>query len=144
MQTNQYSATDFKRNPHGPRAYPGLFFKFDVEPLTMNIHRRSMTFLAFVVRLTGVLGGMWLCTNFAFRTAHRLLLVLQKSAVGRQVLKTFQVSTGEDTSYAMSPAQPQGSWGNPGVYDGSFSATSAPNYAQHPQSFTTHRMPNHE
>ncbi|WFC97955.1 hypothetical protein MYAM1_000675 [Malassezia yamatoensis] len=111
IRTNQYSVTDYKRNPNSPGAFPGIFFKYDIEPLTMTIHNRSMSFVSFVVRLTGILGGIWLCTNFALRTLSRLLRLFRRTSMGRDFLDKMNVSTaptGGDTPLAQSPAQPQG------------------------------------
>lgn len=138
VNTNQYSVSDYKRNPNGPAAFPGIFFKYDIEPLTMIIHRRSMSFVAFIVRLTGVLGGVWICTNYALRVLHRLLLVVKKTPGGRRMLDTLHVSSGMDTPYAQSPAQPQGQWG--GMYDNAYGAASAPNFAMRPDSYATQRV----
>lgn len=144
VRTNQYSVTDYKRNPNGPAAFPGVFFKYDIEPLTMTIHNRSMSFGSFIVRLTGILGGIWLCTNFALRTLHCILRVVRRTSVGESVLEKLHVSTtntGGDTPYSQSPAQPQGSWGSTsGIYDSVYAA-STPSYGPRQDSLATHRMP---
>lgn len=144
VRTNQYSVSDYKRRPNGPAAFPGIFFKYDIEPLTMSIHNRSMSFVAFIVRLTGVLGGIWLCTNYVLRTLHRIQRLIRRTPLGRDLLDKLQASAAmpdSDTPYNQSPAQPQGSWGSTsGLYDPAYAA-STPSYSLRQDSFATHRTP---
>lgn len=141
VRTNQYSVADYKRYPNGPAAFPGVFFKYDIEPLTMSIHNRSMSFVAFLVRLAGVLGGVWLCTHYAFRTVQRILLVLKRSPSGQRVLDSLRISTGLDTPYTQPHAPPQDGWGSTsGMYDHGYAA-SVPSYQLRQGTFATQRAP---
>ncbi|WFD35576.1 hypothetical protein MCUN1_002432 [Malassezia cuniculi] len=83
IDTNQYSVTDYVRTL-GPkdRTIPGIFFKYDVEPLALTIRARSTTWISFLVRLAGVIGGLWVCTGMAIRVIHRAkgLLLRMSSA----------------------------------------------------------------
>ena len=45
LDTNQYSVTDMARETEHGRGVPGLFFKFDQEPMKLNIEERTMGFL---------------------------------------------------------------------------------------------------
>lgn len=40
------------------QAVPGIFFRYDMEPITVQIKEvRTQSFLQFLVRLCGILGG---------------------------------------------------------------------------------------
>jgi len=105
IKTNQYSVTDYKRNPQGQIAYPGLYFKYDIEPLMMIVAWHSVSFVAFLVRLVGVLGGVWLCTMYAFRAVNRFAhmgqKILDQIGLGGSKLENASVTSTEfDAMYA--------------------------------------------
>lgn len=82
LNTNQYSVTDYKRSPSAQATFPGLYFKFDIEPLTMTVTKRSVSFVAFLIRITSVLGGAWVCAQLAVRISARLMVVYHRYARG--------------------------------------------------------------
>ncbi|KAF8177116.1 endoplasmic reticulum vesicle transporter-domain-containing protein [Mycena galopus ATCC 62051] len=47
LHTNQYSVTHYTRVLSGT---PGIFFKFDLDPMSLTIHQRTSTFLQLVIR----------------------------------------------------------------------------------------------
>lgn len=55
---------------HGKGA-PGIFFKFDLEPLSMTISERTTTLYQLLIRLAGVIGGVWTTAAFALRVLTR-------------------------------------------------------------------------
>ena len=44
MRTNQYSVTNYKRTFEHGQATPGIFFKFDIDPMQLTVLQRTTTF----------------------------------------------------------------------------------------------------
>ncbi|EPQ30923.1 uncharacterized protein PFL1_01821 [Pseudozyma flocculosa PF-1] len=72
LKTHQYSVTDYSRNIEHGAGVPGIFIKYDIEPIVLTVRERSTTLVQFLVRLAGVVGGVWVCVGYAFRTLDRL------------------------------------------------------------------------
>jgi hypothetical protein len=62
---------------------PGIFFKFDLDPLALTIRERTTTLYQFLIRLAGVVGGVWTVASFGLRTLMRAQQEVTK-AVGRE------------------------------------------------------------
>lgn len=41
LDTNQYSVTDMSRETQHGRGVPGIFFKYDIEPMKLTIQERT-------------------------------------------------------------------------------------------------------
>lgn len=95
VQTNQYSVTHYVRTLEHDRGTPGIFFKFDIEPLQMTVHQRTTTLVQFLIRyichssnykystkwssfrsVVGVVGGVWCCAGWAFRISAKAIDVV--------------------------------------------------------------------
>ena len=48
--------TDYSRVVEHGRGVPGIFFKFDLEGLSMTVEDRTTTLYQFLIRLAGVIG----------------------------------------------------------------------------------------
>jgi hypothetical protein len=48
--------TDYSRTVEHGRGVPGIFFKFDLEALSMTVEERTTTLYQFLIRLAGVIG----------------------------------------------------------------------------------------
>jgi hypothetical protein len=48
--------TDYSRVVEHGRGVPGIFFKFDLEGLSMTVEERTTTLYQFLIRLAGVIG----------------------------------------------------------------------------------------
>ncbi len=62
MATNQFSVTERNRTINhrkGSHGAPGVFFKYDLTALSVEIVERRRSFLQFLVRLCGVVGGIF-------------------------------------------------------------------------------------
>ena len=58
LLTNQYSVTDFHKRFQEGQGVPGIFFKYEIEPISVEISEiHAVSFLQFLVRLCGILGG---------------------------------------------------------------------------------------
>ena len=74
LSTNQYSAReDIKSIDNHQRGIPGLFFRYDLEPIHLQLNATTMPLYKLLVRLTALIGGVWCCSGFAIRTLDRLL-----------------------------------------------------------------------
>ncbi|KAH9452403.1 hypothetical protein MJO29_008593 [Puccinia striiformis f. sp. tritici] len=73
LHTNQYSVTDMSRPVEHGAGIPGLFFKYDIEPMSLTIHQRTTSLIEFLVRLAGMIGGIVVCTGWTFRIVDRII-----------------------------------------------------------------------
>ncbi|GAA5862330.1 hypothetical protein JCM3774_002481 [Rhodotorula dairenensis] len=73
LHTHQYSVTEMSRTTEHGRGVPGIFFKYDIEPVSLTVRERTTTLVQFLVRLAGIVGGIIVCSDFSFRTADFLL-----------------------------------------------------------------------
>ncbi|KAI0750199.1 endoplasmic reticulum vesicle transporter-domain-containing protein [Daedaleopsis nitida] len=71
LNTNQYSVTHYTRVLDHHRGTPGIFFKFDMEPVKLTIHQRTTSFIQLAIRCVGVIGGVFVCMGYAVKlTTH--------------------------------------------------------------------------
>ncbi|CAN3356694.1 ER-derived vesicles protein Erv41p [Diutina catenulata] len=89
IDTYQYSLTEFAKTCPKDRngivtGIPGIYFRYDFEPLRLEIIERRLGFLAFVSRLGTIVGGLLIVGNHFFRLYERLLaLVFGKKYVDK-------------------------------------------------------------
>ena len=50
LQTNQYSVTHYTRTFQHGQGTPGIFFKFDLDPMTITIHQKTSSFIQLMIR----------------------------------------------------------------------------------------------
>jgi endoplasmic reticulum-Golgi intermediate compartment protein 2 len=50
LRTHQYSVTHYEHVLEHDKGAPGIFFKFDLEPLALSIHQRTTTFVQLLIR----------------------------------------------------------------------------------------------
>ena len=99
--TNQYSVTYYTRVLEHNRGTPGIFFKFDMEPMRLTIHQRTTTLAQFLIRCVslslphhsqffqlqltpatlncswaGVVGGVFVCSAWALRITTRAVTLV--------------------------------------------------------------------
>ncbi|CAD6569960.1 MAG: hypothetical protein CYPHOPRED_003673 [Cyphobasidiales sp. Tagirdzhanova-0007] len=96
LDTNQYSVTDMSRETEHGRGVPGIFFKYDLEPMSLQIEERTVTLIDFLVRLAGIVGGILVCSGYAWRVGHAAA-----QAARRQI-------TGKDNKGGVSRGEKQG------------------------------------
>jgi len=63
---------------HG-QGTPGIFFKFDLDPMSLTIHQRTTTFAQLLIRCVGVIGGVFVCMGYAIRITSRAVQVVTGS-----------------------------------------------------------------
>ncbi|CAO3668489.1 unnamed protein product [Umbelopsis ramanniana] len=76
LETYQYAVTDSSKSYTEMEALynvPGIFFKYDFEPISVRITEKRQSFSHFLVRLSGIIGGAVVCVGFAYRVARFIL-----------------------------------------------------------------------
>ncbi|KAI9323541.1 endoplasmic reticulum vesicle transporter-domain-containing protein [Dichotomocladium elegans] len=71
LLTNQYAVTDSRKTiPDGrpSNMVPGIFFKYDIEPISVQISETRQSFIHFLVRLCGIIGGSVVTVGFIYRS----------------------------------------------------------------------------
>ncbi|KAI8148164.1 endoplasmic reticulum vesicle transporter-domain-containing protein [Fennellomyces sp. T-0311] len=69
--TNQYAVTDSHKAVPDDQAIsvvPGIFFKYDIEPISVHIEETKQLFSHFLVRICGIIGGSVVTVGFIYRT----------------------------------------------------------------------------
>jgi hypothetical protein len=78
LHTYQYSVTHYVKQLEHSRGTPGIFFKYDIDPVALEIHQRTTTLTQFLVRIVGVIGGVWVCFGWGLKVASK---VSQKAGI---------------------------------------------------------------
>ncbi|KDR78584.1 hypothetical protein GALMADRAFT_244023 [Galerina marginata CBS 339.88] len=96
LHTHQYSVTHYTREIDHDRGTPGIFFKFELDPLAITLYQRTTTFLQLLIRCVGVLGGVFVCMGYAIRITTRAVEVVSGSdqAVGLVAAESTGVKVG--------------------------------------------------
>ncbi|EXJ83199.1 hypothetical protein A1O1_06818 [Capronia coronata CBS 617.96] len=64
--TNQYAATSQSREVP-PNTVPGVFFKYDIEPILLIVSEQRSSFLGLIVRLVNVISGVLVAGGWTFQ-----------------------------------------------------------------------------
>ncbi|PWZ11978.1 Endoplasmic reticulum-Golgi intermediate compartment protein 3 [Zea mays] len=101
LPTNQFSVTEYFL-PIRPtdRAWPAVYFLYDLSPITVTIKEERRNFLHFVTRLCAVLGGTFAMTGMLDRWMYQLIKTVTNSKT-RSVLRLTQ-STDYMVNYVAS------------------------------------------
>ncbi|KAI8808917.1 endoplasmic reticulum vesicle transporter-domain-containing protein [Cladochytrium replicatum] len=87
LLTNQYAVTDHRRvlRPEvGISGVPGLFFKYEIEPISVRVTESRERFTHFIVRLCGIIGGVFVCVGMVH---HLVQWVTRMVALSRSKQK---------------------------------------------------------
>ncbi|TNY17198.1 endoplasmic reticulum vesicle transporter-domain-containing protein [Rhodotorula diobovata] len=103
LRTNQYSVTEMSRTTEHGKGVPGIFFKFDVEPMSLTVRERTTGLVQFLVRLAGIVGGILVCSDFGFRTADFFVERLMATSAPKTPLP---VNTGTFGAHSGAPKTP--------------------------------------
>lgn len=68
VNTNQYSVTE-RAGETGDsfKIPPGLYFQYDIEPISLTIIESRMPFSQFMIRTINIVGGIIVCTSWLFK-----------------------------------------------------------------------------
>lgn len=118
LLTNQYSVNDYVRTVEHGIGVPGIFFKYDLEPFIMTVRERTVTLTQFLVRLAGILGGVWVCAGYGYRIGDRMLRVVTKLRTENEP-SYEEYAKSYSSSYATRPSNQAGIYRGPSSYAGS-------------------------
>jgi hypothetical protein len=65
VYTNQYAVTE-QSHIVGERQVPGIFFKYDIEPMLLTVEESRDSFLRFVVKVVNVFSGVLVAGHWGF------------------------------------------------------------------------------
>ncbi|OAQ32223.1 DUF1692-domain-containing protein [Linnemannia elongata AG-77] len=78
LLTNQYSVSEYRRTFDEHQGIPGLFFKYDFEPMTLVISEESsMSFGHLLVRLAGLVGGYYVTAGMAHKVLSAIYYTIR-------------------------------------------------------------------
>lgn len=72
IDTTQYSVQMTKTDK---KYAPGLFFKYDFDPIKMSTIERRLSFFQFVIRLVTILGGLWIIVGWLYKLMEKSIAV---------------------------------------------------------------------
>jgi endoplasmic reticulum-Golgi intermediate compartment protein 2 len=76
--TNQYAVTE-QSHQVSEQTIPGIFFKYDIEPILLNIEESRDSFLRFCVKIVNIFSGVLVAGHWGFTISEWL-----KDVVGRR------------------------------------------------------------
>ncbi|KAI0090214.1 DUF1692-domain-containing protein [Irpex rosettiformis] len=140
LSTHQYSVTHYTRTLSHGHGVPGIFFKFDLEPLSLTIHQRTTSLLQLFIRCVGVVGGVFVCMGYAVRIGSHAMDVVtgadktpgivaaEASGVGRRKWQGGELRprvVRQGNGWTVEGGSPYGSYAGTPV-SGGFSSPSSP------------------
>ena len=63
--TNQYAVTE-QSTEVSERTIPGIFFKYDIEPILLSIEESRDSFLVFLIKVINILSGALVAGHWGF------------------------------------------------------------------------------
>ncbi|QPG74096.1 hypothetical protein FOA43_001417 [Brettanomyces nanus] len=72
IDTTQYAMSMFETTE---RYMPGIFFRYDFDPIKMIVAERRLSFWHFFVKLVTIIGGIWIMTKWIYRGIEKLILL---------------------------------------------------------------------
>lgn len=75
--TNQYAVTE-QSNQVGERSVPGIFFKYEIEPMLLTVEEKRGGFLRLVVTVVNVFSGVLVAGHWGFTMSEWALSVVRK------------------------------------------------------------------
>lgn len=85
VYTNQYAATSQSHAiPENPYNIPGVFFKYNIEPILLLINEERSSFLGLIVRLVNVVSGVMVTGGWLYQLSGWLVEVVgRRRATGK-------------------------------------------------------------
>jgi hypothetical protein len=68
MLTNQYSVTESQKilDPEHPDSFPGIFIKYDIEPISVRVTSSRLGLVQFTTRICGIIGGIYVTSGMIY------------------------------------------------------------------------------
>ncbi|KAI1000590.1 hypothetical protein K3495_g7606 [Podosphaera aphanis] len=82
VYTNQFAVTD-QSQMVGERSVPGIFFKYDIEPMLLIIEESRDGFLQFLIKMVNVVSGVLVTCHWGFTLTEWGISILGKKKQGR-------------------------------------------------------------
>ncbi|TXT09002.1 hypothetical protein VHUM_02476 [Vanrija humicola] len=100
LVTSQYAVTENTRTFDHGRGIPGIFFKYDIEPMSITVEERTTSLYQFLIRLAGVVGGVWTVAAFGLRVANRAQReVIRATGKEKEVIpSSFSAGRGSESA----------------------------------------------
>ncbi|KAI9819672.1 MAG: hypothetical protein M1832_003906 [Thelocarpon impressellum] len=96
VATNQYAVTS-QSYAIGERSIPGIFFKFDIEPILLLVRSERQGFLAFLLRVVNVVSGVLVAGGWGYGLVGWAADVLgRRRAGGGEGVLNGRVRGGEE------------------------------------------------
>jgi hypothetical protein len=91
--TNQYAVTE-QSHAIGELSPPGIFFKYDIEPILLSVEETRDSFLRFLVKVVNVFSGVLVAGHWGFT-----LMEWAKEQSGKRRRKSEGFLTGKSHEY---------------------------------------------
>lgn len=79
--TNQYAVTEQSLEV-SDRTIPGIFFKYDIEPILLNIVENRPSFFVFLIKVVNILSGAMVAGHWGFTLSDWLKEVMGRKRRG--------------------------------------------------------------
>jgi len=134
LETNQYSVTSYSRSFDHGHGVPGLFFKFEIDPMAIAVHQRTTSLLNFLIRVVGVVGGVWVCAGWGFKITNKAVEVVVGPSDDGQIVSEAKTSARKNKWFGGDLNRRKSGWGsgNGNGSGGSTPGTPYLNYAGTP------------
>ncbi|ODV85445.1 hypothetical protein CANARDRAFT_7559 [[Candida] arabinofermentans NRRL YB-2248] len=80
VDTNQFSTTSTSSSG---KYVPGIFFKYDFEPIKLIVEEKRLSFFQFTIRIITIFGGIMVIASWLYKLMDKLILI----TLGREFLK---------------------------------------------------------
>lgn len=85
--TNQYAATSQSGSiPENPYFVPGIFFKYNIEPILLLINQQRGSFLALLIRLVNTVSGVLVTGGWLYQVSGWWVELMKRRRGRRQSL----------------------------------------------------------
>jgi len=80
LHTNQYSFTQHHHHVQVGPAFqlPGVYFRYDINPLMIHIHRKNHSFANFITRLCAIIGGLYVVFGIVYSLTATVVKTTKK------------------------------------------------------------------
>ncbi|KAL2915427.1 hypothetical protein HK105_205043 [Polyrhizophydium stewartii] len=80
MLANQYAVTEFSHaiDPENPDTLPGIFIKYNIEPIMVRVTESRLGLVQFTTRMCGIIGGAYVTIGAILSGFHAVNSALKK------------------------------------------------------------------
>ncbi|KAM3508709.1 hypothetical protein MY11210_006628 [Beauveria gryllotalpidicola] len=78
IQTNQYAVTEQSKEIDEHSAVPGIFVKYDIEPILLAVHESRDSFIVFLLKLINVVSGVLVAGHWGYTLSEWFVDVIGK------------------------------------------------------------------